>query len=209
MTTSKTQTSPRVYAAVLAAGQSRRFGATKLLQLWQGEALVRRAANAAFAACGTQTLLVTGHEHLEICSAVKPFDGFIAHNANFAAGIGTSIATATATLQHVADAILIVLADQPLVTAEHLSAMIQAWSGDPLHVVASRYAGTVGAPVLLPAGCFAELLNLSGDAGARAILDEQRFRVQSLDFAAAALDIDTPEDLEQRSQFTQPESPST
>jgi molybdenum cofactor cytidylyltransferase len=209
MTTTKTQTPPRVYAAVLAAGQSRRFGATKLLQRWQGEALVRRAVNVATNACGAQTLLITGHEHLEICEAVQPFDGFIAHNANFAAGMGTSIATAAAALRHVADAILIVLADQPLVTADHLSAMIRAWSGDPLHVVASRYAGTIGAPVLLPAACFAELMNLNGDVGARAILDEERFRIQSLDFEAAALDIDTPDDLEQRSQFTQPESPST
>ncbi|MGB5689200.1 MAG: nucleotidyltransferase family protein [Woeseiaceae bacterium] len=209
MTSSTRQRSPRVYIAVLAAGQSRRFGANKLLQHWQGETLLRRALNAACAACGARTLLVTGHDHLEISNAAAPFPGFIAHNADFAAGIGTSIATAAAALQHVADAILIVLADQPLVSSEHLAAMMAAWSGDPRQVIASRYAGIVGAPVLLPAGTFRELLQLRGDIGARAILRDDRFTVQSLDFEPAALDVDTPEDLEQRSQLTQPESPST
>jgi molybdenum cofactor cytidylyltransferase len=194
---------------VLAAGQSRRFGANKLLQYWQGETLLRHALNAACAACGPRTLLVTGHHHLEISAAAQPFPGFIAHNVDFAAGMGTSIATATAALQHVADAILVVLADQPLVTTEHLSALLAAWSGEPQQVVASRYAGIVGAPVLLPAGTFAELLQLQGDTGARGILQDARFDVQSLDFAGAAFDVDAPEDLEQRSQLTQPESPST
>lgn len=209
MTTSARKRSPRVYAAVLAAGQSRRFGANKLLQQWQGETLLHRAVNTACTACGSRTLLVTGHDHLKIFAAVQPFAGFITHNADFAAGMGTSIATAAAALQHVADAILIVLADQPLVSSEHLEALIDRWSGGPHEVVASRYSGIVGAPVLLPAGTFADLLQLHGDSGARAILRDERFSVQSLEFAAAALDVDTPGDLEQRSQLTHPESPST
>jgi CTP:molybdopterin cytidylyltransferase MocA len=197
-----------VFAAVLAAGESRRFGATKLLQPWGDLPLVRHAVQQAEAACGPRTLLVVGHEGGAVASAAMPHSGFVACNERYAEGIGTSIATAARTLARSADGLLILLADQPLVTGDHLRALVDRWGGGDA-ITASAYAGVLGPPAVFPRSTFLPLASLTGDRGARSIIEGGRFPVQSLPCDAAAFDIDTPDDLEQRSQLTQPESPST
>ncbi|MDJ0700692.1 MAG: nucleotidyltransferase family protein [Woeseiaceae bacterium] len=198
-----------VYAIVLAAGESQRFGANKLLHPWGKRPLVGVALDTAVSVCGERTVLVVGNDCSAVLEAAAPQAGFVVSNERFARGIGTSIAVAVRAVRHVANAILLTLADQPLVEAGHLQALIDAWSGDNDEIIASAYADTIGPPVLLPRATFDDLSVLDGDRGARELLTDPRFRVQSLPCEAAALDIDTPADVEQRSQFTQPESPST
>lgn len=198
-----------IFAVVLAAGQSSRFGSSKLLQSWHGQSLVSRAVTQAASVCGQRTLLLVGHDGAAVSAAASPFPGFIAVNDRYADGMGTSIAAAIRLLQCSATAVIVTLADQPLVEARHLEKLIQAWSGDPGEIVASEYAGTLGPPALFARDSFSALAELEGDRGAREILQSDRFQIQSVPCAAAAFDIDEPGDLEQRSQFTQPESPST
>jgi CTP:molybdopterin cytidylyltransferase MocA len=62
--------------------------------------------------------------------------------------------------------------------------------------VAAAFAGTVGAPAIIPAWCYADLLALRGDQGARALLQSHSPRLLRVDMPAAALDVDTPEDLQ-------------
>ncbi len=198
-----------IYAIVLAAGQSRRFGANKLLHRWDERPMISVAVDAAASVCGQRTVLVVGNECRRVLAAASPLPGFVVNNDRYAEGMGTSIALAVRAIRHVANAILLTLGDQPLVEPSHLQALIDAWSGDDDEIIASAYAETLGPPVLLPRATFDDLSVLDDDRGARELLTDPRFRVQSLPCAAAALDIDTPADAEQRSQLTQPESPST
>jgi molybdenum cofactor cytidylyltransferase len=87
------------------------------------------------------------------------------------------------------------LADQPLVTAEHLRQLIDSWSGLENEIVATAYSGTQGPPVLFPRDTFDALRSLTGDRGARTILDDSRFSLKTVQFEPAAIDIDTPADL--------------
>ncbi len=87
-------------------------------------------------------------------------------------------------------------ADQPLITTEHLRALEAAWSGADVEIVATAFADTLGPPVLFPSGCFDDLIGLRGDAGAKRLLEDARYSVKQVAFAGAAIDIDTPEDLE-------------
>ena len=201
-------TGKQVYIAVLAAGASRRFGSPKQLLDWGGVPLVRHAVTRATDACADRTLLVLGHEWRDVMNAAGDTP-FIALNERADQGMGTSIALAARSLQRVANAIVLMPADQPLVSAEHLRALIDAWTGGSDEIVASRYAGTLGTPALFASDAFAELASLQSENGARSLFPDDRFRVQSVSCEAAAFDIDEPSDLEQRSQFTQPESPST
>jgi molybdenum cofactor cytidylyltransferase len=114
--------------------------------------------------------------------------------------MGSSIARATEILADKASALLIILADQPLVTEEHLDSLLQRWTGSDTQIVASSYDNTRGAPVLLPDGCFPDLLLLDGDRGAKVLFDDPRFTLESIDFAPAAVDVDTAEDLARLSQ---------
>ena len=185
----------RIFAIVLAAGAATRFGSNKQLAEYRGEPLVRRAARVASSACGSRTVLVLGHEWRTVYTACKPFPGGFVLNTDYASGIGTSIATGVAAIRHVADAVLVVLADQPLVSAEHLQALQSSWSGKDKDIVASTYAGTTGVPALFPAGCFDQLCSLDGDKGAQALLYDSTYVLRTIENQDAELDIDTPADL--------------
>lgn len=185
----------RCFAVVLAAGRSQRFGASKQLFEVGGVPMVRKAAALARAVCGDFTLLVAGHEWRSVINAADGQCQFVAINENFVDGIGSSIACAARSLAQSADSLLILLADQPLITAEHLSALTCTWSGDQNEIVATAFAGAQGPPVLMPRSTFSDLARLSGDSGARKILDSPKYRLTTVCFEPAAVDIDSPDDL--------------
>jgi len=186
---------PTVFAAVLAAGESRRFGRSKMLESVQRETLVRRAANLAREVCGDCSILVAGHESAAVTSAAGDAPQFVIVNDHYEEGIGGSIALAAKAVSHVADALLLLLADQPLVTAQHLRALMSHWQGADDEIVATAFAETMGPPVLFPRGAFDALGELTGDQGAKSLLQSSRFDVRTVPFEDAAIDIDTPADL--------------
>ena len=188
-------TSNRVFAVVLAAGSASRFGCTKQLAEFKNVALVRLATETAFAACADNTALVVGHDWQAVVAACEPIHGFLIVNDQHRAGIGSSIALAVRTLQHSALACIVMLADQPLITAEHVRSLVETWSGADNEIIATAYAGTLGPPVLFPRACYGDLTALAGDSGGRHLFDDDRFTVKHVLFEDAALDIDTREDL--------------
>lgn len=184
-----------LFALVLAAGRGERFGGTKQLVEVDGRTLVARAARLARRTCGDRSVLVTGHDWQTVAGAAGDACRFLIVNENYRRGLGTSIAAGVSAVQQAADAVLLLLADQPLVTGEHLEALRAHWSGDDKEIVASGYAGTRGPPVILPCGTFDDLVRLDGDRGANPLFDDPRFTVRTLPFEPAALDLDTPADL--------------
>ena len=187
----------RIFAVVLAAGSSQRFGSTKQLQTIDGEPMVRRSAALARTACGNKTLLIAGFEQQKVVAAADGQCQFFAINEGFADGIGSSIACAARSLAESADALIIMLADQPLISEDHVEALLNAWSGDDDEIVATAFADVQGPPILLPRSVFPQLAKLSGDTGAKTLLDNPELRVSSVRFEPAAVDIDQPEDLSQ------------
>jgi molybdenum cofactor cytidylyltransferase len=117
-------------------------------------------------------------------------------NDHFDDGLGASISQAMQSIRHAASAVILLLADQPLVTADHVRAMRDTWTGAEHEIVATSYANTTGPPVLFSRDCFNDLMQLTGDQGGRALLHDDRYAVTTLGFESAAIDIDTPQDLE-------------
>lgn len=184
-----------LFAIVLAAGASSRFGATKQLARVGGETMVLRAVRSAEAVCAAQTVLVTGKDWREVAAACEPLQGFMARNTEFRDGLSSSIRAGIGSVREVAAAVLLVLADQPLVTPGHLHNLAQAWRLAPERIVASGYAGISGPPVIFPRDLFAPLMSLHGDRGARKVIEANRDRLTVIDFPPAATDIDRPADL--------------
>ncbi|MEX0975919.1 MAG: nucleotidyltransferase family protein [Woeseia sp.] len=186
----------KLFAIVLAAGSSSRFGSNKQLQHYRGKPLVRHAVCLAEAVCGDRSVLVLGHQWRDVFPACRPLRGFFVTNGKYQSGIASSIVQGVGAVEHIADAALLLLADQPLVTADHLHALVAEWRQSQTDVVASSYAGTVGPPVVFPKRCFAEMLALQGDCGARSVIAGDSGNVRSITFEDAALDIDRPGDLD-------------
>ncbi len=185
---------PNIIAVILAAGRGTRFGATKQLASFGGEAMVARVSNAVRSAEPGAVVLVAGHDAGSVHDAADV--PFIVINERYRDGLGTSIARASATLRHAADALLFCLGDQPLIPAAHYRDMIDAWDGEADSVVATQYGGedTAGAPVLFGRAWFDRLAGLTGDQGAKVLLrDAGEFVTVACD--EAAFDIDTPADL--------------
>lgn len=184
-----------LFAIVLAAGTSRRFRATKQLVNYCGEPLVCRAMRLAEAVCAEHSVLVTGSEWRRVHDACAPLKGFFVRNEAFESGMGGSIACGVRAVTGSADAVLLLLADQPLITASYLQQMIVAWNGSDTTIVCSEFAGVVGPPVIFPAAYLDELACLGGDKGARVLIDTHHEQVIALPCEAAATDIDTHDDL--------------
>ncbi len=186
----------KVYAVLLAAGTSRRFGAAKLLEPWHGRPLLHYPLEAAREACPGRVCVVTGHCHEDIARAVDRIADEVVFNPQYEHGIGTSLACGVRACSNSADGIVVMLADQPLVTGTHLGRIIDRWSGAPDRIVATGFDETRGPPVLFGRQYFDALEELSGDAGARTVLEENEAAVEVERFDDAAIDIDTRADME-------------
>jgi molybdenum cofactor cytidylyltransferase len=185
-----------IYSLVLAAGLGSRFGGHKLLAEYLGQSLVRRALGLGTRVTGRNTVLVVGAGWQQVVANCGTLASFIVRNEDYESGMATSIACGTRAVAPVADAILILLADQPLITFEHLVSMQKAWHASPTSIVATEFDKIAGAPVIFPAAHFAALSDLRGDSGARTVLEANNKEVIRIPFADAAVDIDSPEDLQ-------------
>jgi len=185
-----------LFAVVLAAGRSRRFGSTKQLASLAGTPLVTGVVRTAESVCGACTVVIVGNDWQKVAAACEPLSGYLAVNPDYATGLGGSIATGVAALGDSAQGVLMLLADQPLVTAAHLQDLIDLWRSAPEEIVASAYAGTAGPPVIFPQAYFGVLKQLSGDRGAKDLLASNAASVRTISCMDAAVDIDRPADLE-------------
>jgi len=186
----------KLFSVVLAAGKSSRFGALKQLAKYRGRTLTRGALDLARQATGERSLLVTGAQWGKVAADAFPAKGFFVRNDAFEEGIASSIACGVRAIEQVADAVLIMLADQPMISAEHLQGMKACWQASPSCIIASEFAHTAGPPIIFPVAYFPSLKALKGDRGARALLQHHAEEVIRVPFSDAAIDIDTQDDLE-------------
>jgi len=190
--------SNHVAALILAAGASSRMGRPKQLLDWKGQPLVRAAADVALEARLDPLLVVVGGAGDEVAHVLAGLPLRIVANPDYAAGQSTSLRAGIAALGNDADAVVVLLGDQPFVSAAIVEQLVAEWQAGGASIVAPTYAGQRGNPVLFARAIFPELLNIQGDQGARAVLtaDRARLRLVAFDDPRPLADIDTPEDYE-------------
>jgi molybdenum cofactor cytidylyltransferase len=120
----------------------------------------------------------------------------VIENAEWRAGIGTSIRRGLERLPKDVEAAVLLTCDQPFLEAAIVRQLIATHEETDKPIVASSYANTVGVPALFDRSCFEALLALPDTVGAKAFIQSRRGDVASIPFAGGEIDIDTPEDLE-------------
>lgn len=194
-----TESAP-IPAIVLAAGASVRLGQPKqLLRIPEsaGEALLERALRLAREADAAPVFVVLGAHADAIQNQTPLHHSTVLLNPEWQEGMASSLRTgilAVIEKSPSASGVLILVCDQPALSAEHLRSLIAAHRDAPESATASQYAGRYGVPVVLPRAMFPAILQLSGDQGARAIL-RHAAQVNALELAGGEWDIDRPEDL--------------
>jgi molybdenum cofactor cytidylyltransferase len=185
-------------AVVLAAGAGSRFGGGKLTAAFGRGVLLDGALAAAFAAPVRSVTLVTGAGAERVAAAAQAFDPRIrlVHAADHAEGMGASLRTGIASLPADAGGAFVFLGDMPRVPHAVLAPMAQAlFAGAP--AAAPVFEGRRGNPVLLGRELFPELLALTGDTGARAVLQRLGARLALVEAPddGVLFDVDQPQDL--------------
>jgi len=189
---------PRIAGLLLGAGGSKRLGRPKQLVEFEGEALIRRAAEALMGAGCSSIVVVLGSE---IEGSVKALEGLgaeIVVNDAWKSGMGSSIACGISSIMSAAqqvDAVLISLCDQPLVSADKLRPFVETFSHLKAGIVAAEYDGVAGVPALFSARCFPQLAALRGEKGAREVIRNSPDAI-AIPLPEAAIDVDKMEDLE-------------
>ena len=94
------------------------------------------------------------------------------------------------------DAAIIMVCDQPFVSAKLLKELMEKYEETGKPVIASSYENSLGTPVLFDQTIFATLLELKGDTGAKRIIKENPGWVSVVNFPLGNIDIDTEADYE-------------
>lgn len=190
----------KVELILLAAGQSKRFGGIKQLTKINKQPMILHCINQfrdkgtwidelahGYVILGSNALLIKNEIPINI-------DVYIANSWEL--GMGHSLAESISLLSSDTTHVLIALADQVLVTNELVKQLLQQAHQFPEKIIAAKYSDRLGAPSIFPRHYFSKLSQLTGDQGAKSLLQEFVANVAAIPMPEAAIDIDTLKDLE-------------
>ncbi len=186
-----------VGAVLLAAGGSSRYGQPKQLLEWKGRPLVAHLADVIWMA-GVEPLVVVGAEAETVSAALKGRPVRVLRNYGWREGLSSSVRLGLAALAPEVEAALFLQVDQPLVSPSFLQALVKRWRETEAGIVVPTWEGRRGSPVLFDRSLFAELAEVSGDAGGRQLLETHAGRIEPHPVADPRLltDVDRPEAYE-------------
>lgn len=188
----------RVGLVILAAGASHRMGRPKQLLPLGDKSLLEHVVDAALGSAAWPVVVVLGAHAGEIRPVLARRPVLIAENAAWAEGMASSLRAGLTVINAFSpriEGVLFALCDQPAFSSAIVDRFIEVRQRSGRNVVAARYGGHLGAPVLFAQSHFPALSALVGDEGARKLLatlppDE----IATLDLPELGQDLDTPED---------------
>ena len=198
-----------IAALILAAGSSSRMGAGrhKLLLPLGDRPVLAHTIEATLASQARPIVVVLGHQIAQVRDQISPYldhpDVFSIENTDYLQGMSTSLRAGIQALidrestagpsAHSLVGVLIVLGDQPLMTARILDTLIASKHATGKRILIPFYNGERGNPVLFDASLFPELLEITGDGGARSVIERHRSEMARIELGAsmASYDVDT------------------
>lgn len=190
-------TEPRLGIVILAAGEARRFGACKQLALFHTKPLLQHVIDAALPLRPTRIVVMTGKYHEAIAAANDEgvvIGAELIYNPGWSSGMSSSIRLGCELLYDDCDQLLVLLADQVLVSTSELEALIaQAVDGSS---ACAGFSETIGPPAVFCRTWYPDLLTLNAENGAKKLLTDPAKQVTIVPMKSAGWDIDSKDDLE-------------
>lgn len=202
---------PELACVILAAGGSVRLGQPKQLVRIDGETLLRRTTRLAAEAGCDPIVVVLGAEAERMRIEVSEYDTVVVTNSDWPSGMGSSLrcgVEAVARLDPQPANVLLLVCDQLALSADVLRRLIERHrsgasgsasgitAGSASGITASRYGGGPAVPAIFSSAFYPELMGVSGDRGARGILERHASAVTCVDFPEGEADLDTKEQLD-------------
>jgi molybdenum cofactor cytidylyltransferase len=140
------------------------------------------------------TVAVVGYEADAVAGALAGLAVRIVHNPDYRMGQSSALVRGVEAISGAAEAAVIGVADQPWLSASTVLLLVRRWHSTGAPIVAPRYRGRRGNPVLFSSTLFPELLAVTGDVGGKPVLERHLAQVawtEVLD-ALQGRDVDTP-----------------
>jgi len=184
---------------VLAAGAGQRYGKLKQAQEWDGKPFLSRVVAAALSSLATSVLVVLGCQAERLASLLAEYSSPRLQqtvNRRWQEGLASSIRAGLDTVDSAVQTVVFCGADQPLLSAAEIDALLIRHAATAAPVVAPRYAGQFRSPVLFARRLFPDMAALAGDVGGRAVLDRYGGEAETIEILDPMPyeDVDTPAD---------------
>jgi len=203
----KFQSPHKVAAIVLAAGYSSRMGDQhKVLAPVGGVAMIRRVVEAGLKSEVFSLTVVTGAGAEAVVSELQDCNVSIVENSDYREGIASSLKRGLSSLPADLDGVMILLADMPFITAAHINELLAEFNpATERDIVAPIRAGRLGNPVIWSARYIEAMKKLTGDRGAKPLLDEFAANVWEVPMGddAIFMDVDTLEELREANSLSE------
>ncbi|MCM8569267.1 nucleotidyltransferase family protein [Gramella jeungdoensis] len=186
-----------IHILILAAGSSSRIKEIKQLLKFRDKSLLQHALDTAKTSNAEKIFCVLGANFETITEQTDTNGAVILNNKNWLDGMGSSLAYGVNKIleqENDCDGILVMLADQPLITTDYLNSILEAFSKNEKQIIVSNYGQKNGVPALFSKDFFPQLIDLKGDQGAKHIIRANQEIVISLPAQEMLFDIDTRED---------------
>jgi len=178
---------------VLAAGQGKRFGGLKQLAYINNNPMIKKILLELKDIFKNHLFIVLGASQSRISPIIDDL-AIPVINDLWINGMGSSISVGVKKIKKKNyDGVLIVLGDQVGIKKNQFEKLIYHFNGN--QIVASKYSDKYGVPAIFPNLYFNELECLSGESGARSILNSKNYKILGIEIEGNAIDIDTPDDL--------------
>ena len=189
---------PMLSAILLAAGESKRMGKPKQLMPMGKSTLLEQAIDNLLNSSVDETIVVVGHKAAEITKKIANRPLKIAINPDYRNGMSTSIIAGLILVNPRSQAVMLALADQPLVESQTINQLIEAFNNHDKGITVPTHRGKRGHPVIFDIKYKAELFKLKGDIGGREIIQNHPDDVLkvAVDSESVISDIDTQDDYQ-------------
>ena len=170
-----------ISAILLAAGQSKRMdGENKLAKKIQGVPLIKHSVKNILAASIDELIIVLGYQKEIIEKLIDKNEKIkFVFNKNFESGMASSIKTGLDNLSEKTEAFFICLADMPMVNHDIYNQLIK--SKDNKEIIVPTYKEQQGNPVLFDNSMKETVMNITGDVGAKKILELNKDKILNLE----------------------------